>query len=432
MKKFYTLALAAICALGASAATKNSVTITNATELNTEAVSINLRTAVKKNSPAKVKALSSDYDSFTWESIGTGKYAASVVADTYGGSNDPVDVEVYEAKESAGVYKLVGVWPDIIDDGSGELIIDASNPDFVTVPKQCTYIEDDVDGMTYIASQTWTLTELKGFPVDVVSAGAPDLLPIFSDGVITFPVKSLVLNWPDAPEDSKYKTDPESWYVGDNDGYFVLPGSEYVDPWTFVGKGTVSGDLMYSLFDAEPIDYEVEVYVATANPCKYKIKDFLNGLYTALNIKGLSPDFEIDATDADNVSIPLQSTNLNAGAQLGLLYFCTKEFGYKTPEECPEMYRAKLTDSEETTIFTFPPSGTLVLASTAEKILNGNSTEITITVNKSTAGVDNVAVDSENAPVEYYNLLGNRVTNPAKGQIIIKRQGSVVTKMIVK
>lgn len=44
-------------------------------------------------------------------------------------------------------------------------------------------------------------------------------------------------------------------------------------------------------------------------------------------------------------------------------------------------------------------------------------------------GVDNVAVDVENAKVEYYNLQGVRVENPAKGGLYIKREGSKVSKV---
>ena len=45
-------------------------------------------------------------------------------------------------------------------------------------------------------------------------------------------------------------------------------------------------------------------------------------------------------------------------------------------------------------------------------------------------GVDEVGVD-ENAPVEYYNLQGVRVENPANG-LYIKRQGSKVEKVLVR
>ncbi len=43
-------------------------------------------------------------------------------------------------------------------------------------------------------------------------------------------------------------------------------------------------------------------------------------------------------------------------------------------------------------------------------------------------GVDSITVDDENAPVEYYNLQGIRVENPANG-IFIRRCGTTVTKV---
>ena len=48
----------------------------------------------------------------------------------------------------------------------------------------------------------------------------------------------------------------------------------------------------------------------------------------------------------------------------------------------------------------------------------------------STTGIDDVTVD-ENAPVEYYNLQGVRVENPANG-LYIRRQGNKATKVLVK
>ena len=49
------------------------------------------------------------------------------------------------------------------------------------------------------------------------------------------------------------------------------------------------------------------------------------------------------------------------------------------------------------------------------------------------AAVKQVEVDAnENLPVEYFNLNGVKVLNPAKGQLVIKRQGSKVTKEIVR
>lgn len=46
-------------------------------------------------------------------------------------------------------------------------------------------------------------------------------------------------------------------------------------------------------------------------------------------------------------------------------------------------------------------------------------------------GVESVGVD-ENAPAEYFNLQGIRVVNPQPGQLLIKRQGSLVSKQLIR
>ncbi|MDE6036706.1 MAG: hypothetical protein K2G05_00375, partial [Duncaniella sp.] len=46
------------------------------------------------------------------------------------------------------------------------------------------------------------------------------------------------------------------------------------------------------------------------------------------------------------------------------------------------------------------------------------------------SGLDVITVD-EDAPVEYYNLQGIRVENPAAG-LYIKRQGNTTTKVLIK
>lgn len=47
--------------------------------------------------------------------------------------------------------------------------------------------------------------------------------------------------------------------------------------------------------------------------------------------------------------------------------------------------------------------------------------------------IENVEASTDtNAPVEYYNLQGQKVINPAAGQLVIKKQGGKVTKMIAQ
>lgn len=49
-----------------------------------------------------------------------------------------------------------------------------------------------------------------------------------------------------------------------------------------------------------------------------------------------------------------------------------------------------------------------------------------------TGAIKDVAVDNNNAPVEYFNLQGVRVNEPVAGQIVIRRQGNEVSKLLVK
>lgn len=48
------------------------------------------------------------------------------------------------------------------------------------------------------------------------------------------------------------------------------------------------------------------------------------------------------------------------------------------------------------------------------------------------SAIDNINADNTNAPVEYYNLQGMKVNAPAAGQIVIRRQGTEATKILVK
>lgn len=49
-----------------------------------------------------------------------------------------------------------------------------------------------------------------------------------------------------------------------------------------------------------------------------------------------------------------------------------------------------------------------------------------------TTGIESVTGDDTDAPVEYYNLQGVRVDNPAAGHIYIRRQGNTATKVAIR
>lgn len=49
-----------------------------------------------------------------------------------------------------------------------------------------------------------------------------------------------------------------------------------------------------------------------------------------------------------------------------------------------------------------------------------------------TSAIEAIEAADENAPVEYYNIQGMRVNEPAAGQLLIRRQGSKVSKVIIR
>ncbi len=77
---------------------------------------------------------------------------------------------------------------------------------------------------------------------------------------------------------------------------------------------------------------------------------------------------------------------------------------------------------------TWTGSTTSALVLTSAKQIRFSYIEVTT---KGFSGVENVTVSDENAPVEYYNLQGIRVSNP-QGGIFLRRQGNTVTKVLVK
>lgn len=61
-------------------------------------------------------------------------------------------------------------------------------------------------------------------------------------------------------------------------------------------------------------------------------------------------------------------------------------------------------------------------------IISRNSPEMTV---GNPAGIDDIEIDANDAPAEYFNLQGQRVENPSAG-LYIRRQGNVTEKVIIR
>lgn len=431
MRKIYFLLMAAIT-LTMSAF--NNAEIKNAVEADLPNAKVIRQVAKTAKAPV---ATAENYESETWTSLGAGKYISTAIADCYGGSTDLVDVEIFEAQGKKGLYKVVGVWPDILN-GGGTIYIDATDPDFVLIKDQDTGIVDKVDGETHIASLTSVLVS-NGYTKEKILAELADINITLKDNVITIPEGAVCLNWPNAPDDSSYETNPAKWYsYGENEGVVVLPGGEYVDPWGEAVDATMVETILGPTFgNTNTAPYTIQIQ-KNSETGVYRLISPWRQLYTDLGLgSSTAPNLDIDASDPTNLIIPLQATGLGGKTDGAYGYMSTSYYDLVNEQETEDALKITLTDNGDgTSTISFPyRSGFIYAQTSGGTYYASNYADVLSYVTFPTfSGINEVKadIDNSNAPVEYFNLQGVRIVNPEAGQFVIKRQGSEVTKLIVR
>lgn len=431
MRKIYFLLMAAIT-LTMSAF--NNAEIKNAVEADLPNAKVIRQVAKTAKAPV---ATAENYESETWTSLGAGKYISTAIAACYGGSTDLVDVEIFEAQGKKGLYKVVGVWPDILN-GGGTIYIDATDPDFVLIKDQDTGIVDNVDGETHIASLTSVLVS-NGYTKEKILAELADINITLKDNVITIPEGAVCLNWPNAPDDSSYETDPAKWYsYGKNNGVVVLPGGEYVDPWGEAVDATMVETILGPTFgNTNTAPYTIQIQ-KNSETGVYRLISPWRQLYTDLGLgSSTAPNLDIDASDPTNLIIPLQATGLGGKTDGAYKYMSKSYYDLVNEQETDDALKITLTDNGDgTSTISFPyRSGFIYAQTSGGTYYASNYADVLSYVTFPTfSGINEVKadIDNSNAPVEYFNLQGMRIAAPVEGQLVIKRQGSKVEKLIVR
>lgn len=164
-----------------------------------------------------------------WVSLGTGRMVDGFLWPVFEDASavpEEKDVEILESKATPGVYKLVKPFLDV-SPNSRDLIIDATDPDFVIVTEQNTGVKSKDLGYTYVVSLSAT-----GYgSYDEMVADDPsyaDRNITLKDGIFNIPRHSIVLSFPETSN---------SIYVHEyvKDCYIMLPEA--------VGIKTVDTDL---------------------------------------------------------------------------------------------------------------------------------------------------------------------------------------------
>lgn len=198
----------------------------------------------------------------------------------------------------------------------------------------------------------------------------------------------------------------------------------FVDAPRFGGtvyEGNVVVDLMGQTFD--PIPAKVHIITDENNPAKCTL---------------VLPDFSLgEGATIGDIVVPEVSKTVKADRSgytyEGFVRNLTLKMGNE--EIHANVNVNGTTDNEGNAVFDIPVTWLTEYESNPD---SDAGIPIGVTFNGKTdtpdsAGISDVTVDGgDNAPVEYFNLQGMRLSQPEAGQIVIRRQGSKVSKILVK
>jgi hypothetical protein len=239
---------------------------------------------------------------------------------------------------------------------------------------------------------------------------------------------------------------------GNVKGVYFLDVTKVIDnadQWTSIGNGQytdVIGAVAGLVSEAQTYDVEVQQNIGT--PTIYRLVNAYQSEnapanYTKYNEADHSDHnhyIVLDVTDPEAVDIELTALGVNWGG--GEFEFCGKAYFYMNMSSSAITADAAKeagyfgTYTADTRTINFGPGNLFYhVDGTGSYWYAPSTTTYTETnfkvVLPDPAGVEAIAIDNSNAPVEYFNLQGVRVENPSAG-LFIRRQGNVVTKTVVK
>ena len=237
--------------------------------------------------------------------------------------------------------------------------------------------------------------------------------------------------------EAEVESDKYGWFAVSSEWKFTRKSDES-SSWNDLGVAKFKDPIICAAFQVENApDFDVQVFENAETPGLYKLVAPWALFDDNCN------DLVIDLTDPDYGLIEYYDTGLGFDDE-GNVWITSYSYAYATMAGVDkEVFLANLGayniyfDSSENKIvipadccfFSLPDSQDEELASL---ITVGGTTPGYVKL-PTPAAIDGIAVDAdENAPVEYYNLQGVKLANPEAGQVVIRRQGSKVSKIFVK
>lgn len=205
------------------------------------------------------------------------------------------------------------------------------------------------------------------------------------------------------------------------------------DQWkSFESKGEYTDDIVSSIYNNHTaVAHEVEVQENIATPGFYRLVNPYAEPYqfASENVGGCTHKHYIYINAVDPEKVYLLESPI--GWELGDGAMVVSSLAYMDiqNEADPSAHYGTLADG----VITFPQKA---LVAREMKYQEGawyfaNSNNAFKVQLPEDAGVGSVMADDTEAAVEYYNLQGVRIDAPAAGQLVIRRQGSSVSKQLV-
>ncbi len=233
------------------------------------------------------------------------------------------------------------------------------------------------------------------------------------------------------------------WQEGARTVLFAQPDESA--NWKSIGKGKYTDGIMpdmYNKFTSQTATVDIEENIA--KPGYFRVVNPYSSMTAGTtvsnqhSISGHNHYIYVNATNPDQVYIEASPLGIDLGYGDVVIYSYVAyflDYGYTAEQIAASLptYFGTFADNA----ITFNTAGTLLAGEVDYKDLtwygvNGD-TNFKIELPADYNGVNDVIVDNtSNSAVEYFNLQGVRVNNPAKGQLVIKRQGDKVSKIIAQ
>lgn len=373
-----------------------------------------------------------------WTSLGKAQFIDNIWAPIFGLSESApsTTVEIFESKATPGVYRIkdafIGTYERLGNNAaSPDMIIDAQNPANVIIYPQFSgqkaYSAGEYLGNLIYFSDSW-FEKTFGYYL----GETPTLITLkrSSDGNITINIPALSMIACLTENNNLYFASSALASTVEFNAY----GSQEESDWKYVDRGTFIDNVWGPLFGLEeshtPVYVDIEC--STENPSFYRVVRAFEDTYARLGFYG-SPNMLIDASNPENVIIPLQSLGLY-GEDEGEYYYFSESWYENVYGELPEVVRITMNSDVNGNVEIIIPTYSCTLWAQDTNLFYYATlypSYLRFRQESIVTGLGKMEAENDDATV-YYNLQGLRIEEPRPGEIVIRVKGNKREKVLIR